>query len=65
MPLILPKQHFADVCALDRDIAAKVPSSGCQDWLCDEEISLDARDSIWFRIMEKQPGRLFSISTCM
>ena len=28
--LILPKQHFADVCALDRDIAAKVLPLGAK-----------------------------------
>ena len=37
--LILPKQHFADVCVTGWGYSRQGTSSGCQDWLCDEEIS--------------------------
>ena len=62
--LILPKQHFADVCSLDGDIAAKVLPLGAKIGSAMKK-SLGCAGFNLFRIMERQPGRLCSISTCM
>ena len=59
--LILPKQHFKDLCELDPAIAAKaLPLAGKIGAAMKK--ALAARVSMWFRTMAYPQDRLFFIS---
>ena len=62
--LILPKEHFADVCALDERIAAKVLPLGARIGSAMKR-TLGCAALIWYRIMGRLLDRPCSTSTCM
>ena len=56
--LILPKDHYQDVCALDEKVAAKALP------LAAKIGAWDAAGLTWFRTMASLPDRPCSIFTC-
>ena len=62
--LILPKNHFKDVCELDAETSAKVLPLAAKIGAAMKQL-WGVQDLIWFRIMVWQQVRQYFISTCM
>ena len=64
MLLILPKQHYSDICELDEDNSGQGPSTGGKDRNGDEEIFELRRVQRVVRITGWKQDRLYFIFMC-